>query len=518
MKNILKKTGKFKASVLAATLIMLGIVLATSLSVSLVSVKERQSSISSSKSNVAYQAADSGIEIFMQKKKNAANVNQMADGVKVICNTTDGRLEDTTTGFEVFMYGKDGNKIGCNDTDGGGDYIKTSKVSSIKVIGSEASQKTSRSIKASVCDQKAFGGVDASMPDFNDDLMIQDLLAHNGKLYASTADLGNIANAPNARIYRYDGNSWTKVFQDATSQNAFKMVVSDDGKKLYAALGSDAKIIEISDSNSNGDFDSSDASNVLAGSSLGGGRGFADVVFFNNKLYAGFVSSVATIRRLWYYDGVNLVPDSDSPFSSGAYGVALGVFQGNLYLGENGNIWRCDGVSPCQNVKAPDFINVSGTDRRLGVSSLMEFNISGTPSLLATTSSNTDGLGRLYYSSTGSNGSWTYFNNFGSNVDHRTVGSAVDPIGRLFTMGTYKGNLYVGAGPYRHPDDSYATIDTQWRGRLYMYDGTQWKLTTVKGFENNYRPLSLQEYAGKFYVGTEKNASTNIFFKNPICD
>lgn len=56
---------KIRGSVLAVTVIILGIVLVTALSISLVSLRERKASMSGSKSNIAFQAADSGIETVL---------------------------------------------------------------------------------------------------------------------------------------------------------------------------------------------------------------------------------------------------------------------------------------------------------------------------------------------------------------------------------------------------------------------------------------------------------------------
>lgn len=56
---------KFKASVLIVTLIVLGIILVTALSVSLTSIKQKTASMGESKSGVAFQNAQSGIEIAM---------------------------------------------------------------------------------------------------------------------------------------------------------------------------------------------------------------------------------------------------------------------------------------------------------------------------------------------------------------------------------------------------------------------------------------------------------------------
>ncbi|MDO8240727.1 MAG: fibrobacter succinogenes major paralogous domain-containing protein [Candidatus Moranbacteria bacterium] len=60
-----KKIKNFKASILIVTMMILGIVLTSSLSIAIVSLKERKASLGSNKSNQAYQTADTGIEKLM---------------------------------------------------------------------------------------------------------------------------------------------------------------------------------------------------------------------------------------------------------------------------------------------------------------------------------------------------------------------------------------------------------------------------------------------------------------------
>lgn len=505
MKNILKKTGRLKASVLAATLVVLGIVIATSLSVSLVSVKERQSSISSSKSNVAYQAADSGIEVFMQKKKSATDVSQMAGG-NVSCED-DGRLKDIATGYEVFMYDKNGNKIGCKDTEGGSP-VKISKVTSIKVIGKENSQKTSRSIKASVCDQKAFVGV-TDFPANNIDDRIYDSLVYNNKLYIAT---GNDTPTPgNAKVYKYDGTNLTEIYSDPSVSIFYSIEVFNG--KLYVAYGRAGKIVEI-DGGGNGEFDASDTTTTRV--NLGTINTFTDLKAFNGKIYAGYSCCNAN-RRIWSYDGGggNFVQENNSPNTGSS--VTLGVFGGNLYLGTNNRIYRYD-----SNIVQTGSTNMGPINGwSLDVMSFMEYD----GKFFAATGNQGQSVGQMYSTSDGS--SWSFFNNFGTGKDPGTPGLSVDPWGKLAAMGVYKNNLYVGAGYYRQPDNLLADCDASVAGvnpckdgaRLYKYDGTSWKMESNWTAEQNYKVSTLQEYKGKLFLGTEKNVgSTNILFKNPFCD
>jgi hypothetical protein len=56
---------KYKASVLAVSLIVMGIILASAISISTAALRERKGSIGEGKSSQAFQAADAGIEVVM---------------------------------------------------------------------------------------------------------------------------------------------------------------------------------------------------------------------------------------------------------------------------------------------------------------------------------------------------------------------------------------------------------------------------------------------------------------------
>ncbi|OGI17454.1 MAG: hypothetical protein A2Z52_00055 [Candidatus Moranbacteria bacterium RBG_19FT_COMBO_42_6] len=83
-KNFSKKP---QGSVLAATLIILAAMLAIALSVSVVSIQERKASIGSTRSSLAYQEAESGIENVMQKLKDnqLGNVSAIATASQTPC-------------------------------------------------------------------------------------------------------------------------------------------------------------------------------------------------------------------------------------------------------------------------------------------------------------------------------------------------------------------------------------------------------------------------------------------------
>jgi hypothetical protein len=128
-------TKKHKASILAVTLIILGIVLASALSVSLVAVKQRQASLGSGKSNLAFQNADTGVEKVMEdimknSDKTVGDLNGFSGG-KIMGD-----------GYKVELKDKDGNIITNSST-------KISDIFTMKSTGIGAEQE-SRAIEAAV--------------------------------------------------------------------------------------------------------------------------------------------------------------------------------------------------------------------------------------------------------------------------------------------------------------------------------------------------------------------------------
>jgi len=68
----MEKLKKLKASALVVTMIILGIMLVSTLSIALVAVQERKASQGEDSSNQAYYKAENGVEIVMQKMKDNA--------------------------------------------------------------------------------------------------------------------------------------------------------------------------------------------------------------------------------------------------------------------------------------------------------------------------------------------------------------------------------------------------------------------------------------------------------------
>ena len=133
-------TKKFKASILVVTMMIMGIILVSALSISLVSIQERKASMGANKSNQAYQIADTGIETVMDDIVNGNN-DQVSDLTG--CRPADGLIHNDATGYTVELKDADENKIACNtNTD-------LSEVVHIKSVGT-ASGQAQRSIEAAV--------------------------------------------------------------------------------------------------------------------------------------------------------------------------------------------------------------------------------------------------------------------------------------------------------------------------------------------------------------------------------
>lgn len=130
---------KVKASILGATLIILGIVLVTALSVSLVSIRERKASIGASKSGIAFQNAQSGVEVVMNDilKNGHTMTNQLAN-----CNAATGKIVAGDGSYEAQLKDVTGNPVACNSA------TALSNIDSIKSVGINSDQK--RAIEAAV--------------------------------------------------------------------------------------------------------------------------------------------------------------------------------------------------------------------------------------------------------------------------------------------------------------------------------------------------------------------------------
>jgi hypothetical protein len=132
-----------KASVLAFSLIILGIIIMISLSISLVSIRERKASMSSGKSTSAFLAADTGVEkVLNMLAKTDAEIVGNIDWSTWGLSCSGGEVKSSDGGFKVELKNKNGEPINCVGT------TKVSEISSIKSIGTGNGQQ--RAIEAAV--------------------------------------------------------------------------------------------------------------------------------------------------------------------------------------------------------------------------------------------------------------------------------------------------------------------------------------------------------------------------------
>lgn len=143
-----------KASILGVTLIIMGIVLATALTVSTVSIRERKGSIGAGKSSLAYQAADMGVEyvfgILLANQSIA--INSISWGGSCSCDPASGVVDCPDEGFRIELKKQDTfdpdpitfSSISCDSTD------LVLEVDRIKSVGTDSSKQTQRAVDADV--------------------------------------------------------------------------------------------------------------------------------------------------------------------------------------------------------------------------------------------------------------------------------------------------------------------------------------------------------------------------------
>ncbi len=120
-----------KASVLAVTLIILGVMLVTALSMSIVSIMERKASMSSNKSNLAYSRADNGVEITLQDIKN--NDGGMISAIDTDC---DGIIEPNDGTYRIELKNEEGLIMNATNISGYDcSSVEISEIDSIKSTG-----------------------------------------------------------------------------------------------------------------------------------------------------------------------------------------------------------------------------------------------------------------------------------------------------------------------------------------------------------------------------------------------
>jgi hypothetical protein len=132
-----------KASILVMSLLIMFAIVVIALSVTLVSVRERNISIGSGKSSQAFQTAQTGVEKTMQAMKDLGSSKHASDiaaelGVGASCNG--GLL--IQDGYTIELKKSDGTQILCNSA------TDISEIASIKSVGKVQTEQ--RAIEAAV--------------------------------------------------------------------------------------------------------------------------------------------------------------------------------------------------------------------------------------------------------------------------------------------------------------------------------------------------------------------------------
>lgn len=193
-----------KGSILAVSLIILSAMLVTALSMSLVSVKNRKNTISSGKSNRAFQTADAGIELVMGEIEKGDHENGTVNEISVnIENNVAGANCDDDgiiigIGFSIELFDEEGNPINCNNEE-----VDISDIARIKSVGRGESE--TRAIEAAV----AAGGCFTMCDHDSDDKPCEEAAESGGTGTDKYRALNCLS--PDGYVVidlKYEGNKW----------------------------------------------------------------------------------------------------------------------------------------------------------------------------------------------------------------------------------------------------------------------------------------------------------------------
>ncbi|HPN96244.1 MAG TPA: pilus assembly PilX N-terminal domain-containing protein [Candidatus Moranbacteria bacterium] len=132
------KNKNYKASALAVSLIILSVVLFIALSISLVSLKERKASVGSSKSGIAFQNADSGLEVVLNKIMNDNDIENVGD----LCDS--GILKGDN--YQAEIKKENGDVINCS----GDRNLGLSEIALLKSTGFNEDKTEQRAVETAV--------------------------------------------------------------------------------------------------------------------------------------------------------------------------------------------------------------------------------------------------------------------------------------------------------------------------------------------------------------------------------
>lgn len=144
-KKIMKnKTTKCRGSVLVFTIIIMGMMMATAMSLITVASIERKTSGATGKSTASFQAADTGIEMVLARINDP--LNTMIEDVLGSWSCSGGQIKDSGNGFAVTLYDRADSpvEILCDDYEN----KRIGEIGRIKSVGSKS--QTVRAVQVDI--------------------------------------------------------------------------------------------------------------------------------------------------------------------------------------------------------------------------------------------------------------------------------------------------------------------------------------------------------------------------------
>lgn len=226
-----KNNKKIKGSVLVVTLVIFGVIIVTSLSVTFAMLRQLKTSMLSSKTNIAFQNADEGIDRVMTVILKGAKtvdssgnvtVGSVSDlltgaGSGIVCTAgAPKRFRRTASGvveYTVEMLDSDGNNVSCESSNSADITV----VTQLKAVGNDNATGTQRVVGANIT-QKSKNVrflLHMDLKDSSVPIVDSSRVHHSVSDVNSSVDIDNGAGnksayiTPNYSSARFNGtNSW----------------------------------------------------------------------------------------------------------------------------------------------------------------------------------------------------------------------------------------------------------------------------------------------------------------------
>ena len=323
------------------------------------------------------------------------------------------------------------------------------------------------------------------------------LIFHNGKLYAG---LG--ANTNEAEVWEWNGSSWTKIGGDGVSgswNSAYEVVYSlaSDGTNLYAGLGNTAGDAEVW--RWNGSSWTKIGGDGVSGSWNTNYEVVHSLKYFGGNLYAGLGNSAGD-GEVWRWNGSSwTMIGGDTINGSWANSTyedvrSLGWDGTNLYAGlgtgnGDGELWRYDGTQ-WDKIGGDGASGSWSTNQGDAIMSLL---FDGGKLYTGVYDAGGDGL---VYTWDTSNSTWDMI---GGGLVNKSWGFY--GLNSTQVMQAQGGYLYAGMG------------GAVGAALVYQYDGSNWTLVGGQGINGSWAPytyeyvFSMASYKGDLYVGLGVSAN-----------